>query len=300
VSLTPSTDEPVASPSGGGGLVRWRLDLAYDGTDFAGWAWQRGRDLRTVQGEVERALATVCRAGERVPVVCAGRTDAGVHARGQVIHADLPTGAWPEGAADADDLVRRLNGVLPADVRVRAARVAPEGFDARFSAASRTYRYRICDRPQDLDPLHRHEVLVVKQALNVAAMNEAAAQLVGEHDFASFCRRREGASTVRRLAKLSFSRTADGLVVGTVEADAFCHSMVRSLVGALLAVGDGRRPPAWVADLLAGRERSSSVHVAPPHGLTLEAVAFPDDAQLAERAAAVRAAGPRTLPGGAS
>jgi tRNA pseudouridine38-40 synthase len=293
VSLTPSTDEPVTSPAGGGGLVRWRLDLAYDGTGFAGWAWQRGRDLRTVQGELERALAIVWRQGERVPVVCAGRTDAGVHARGQVVHADTAPTVWPADAAD--ELVRRLNGVLPVDVRVLGAAVAPDGFDARFSALSRTYRYRICDDPRFVDPLRRHEVLEVKQRVQVAAMNQAAALLVGEHDFAPFCRRREGASTVRRLTKLSFSRTADGLVVGTVEADAFCHSMVRSLIGALLAVGEGRRDPGWVAELLAGSERSSSVHVAPAHGLTLERVTFPDDAQLAQRAAAIRAAGPRSL-----
>jgi tRNA pseudouridine38-40 synthase len=184
--------------------------------------------------------------------------------------------------------VRRLNGVLPHDVRVREVSVAPPGFDARFSPLSRIYRYRICDRPEHLDPLHRHEVVVVSSPLRVAAMNEAAAPLVGLHDFGGFCRRREGATTIRTLLRLGFSRTDDGLVVGTIEADAFCHSMVRSLVGALVDVGQGRRDPAWLEACLRSGERVPAVHVAPAHGLTLEAVVFPDAQELAARATATR------------
>jgi tRNA pseudouridine38-40 synthase len=285
-------DEPAAPDHGSGGLVRLRIDLAYDGTAFSGWAWQRGRELRTVQGELERGLAVVLRQGTRVPVVCAGRTDAGVHARAQVAHADVASSAW---RGDGDAVRNRLNGFLPLDVRVHSVVAAPAGFDARFSASSRLYRYRLADRPEAVDPLRRHEVVVVDRPLNVAAMNVAAAAVVGEHDFAAFCRRRDGASTVRRVLRLGAARTADGLVVVTVEADAFCHSMVRSLVGALREVGEGRREPAWVAEVLAGRERVPSVHVAPPHGLTLEAVVFPEAAELAARAAAVRAAGPRIV-----
>jgi tRNA pseudouridine38-40 synthase len=287
-------NEPAVPSHRDGGFVRVRLDIAYDGTDFAGWAWQRGTSLRTVQGELELALARVLRRDDRVPTTCSGRTDAGVHARGQVVHADLTPEEWLQHAAD---LLRRLNSALPTDLRVRAVAIAPHGFDARFSPISRTYRYRLCDRIEQLDPLRRHEVVVVKHPLNVAAMNEAAVAFLGEHDFAAFCKQREGATTVRRLIRCSFSRTADGLVVGTIEADAFCHSMVRSLVGAFLAVGDGRQEPSWAAEVLAGRERIPAVHVAPAHGLTLEAVTFPPEAQLAARADAVRAAGPRTTPG---
>ncbi len=286
-----SNDEPASPAPGDGGLVRVRLDLAYDGTDFAGWARQPG--LRTVQGSLEEALATVLRLPEPPRTTCAGRTDAGVHARAQVAHVDLPSEVW---ATAANEAVNRLNGVLPEDVRVHGAAIAPDGFDARFGPLSRTYRYRICDDPHSLDPLHRHEVLVSKRRLDVAPMNQAAHALLGEHDFAAFCRRREGASTVRALLRFSFSRTDDGLVVATIEADAFCHSMVRALIGALMAVGEGRRSADWPAEVLAGRQRIPDVHVAAPHGLTLEGVRYPDDAELAVRAEAIRAAGIRSVP----
>jgi len=263
-----------------------RLDLAYDGTDFSGWAWQRGSGLRTVQGVLEAALALVLRLPEAPRTTCSGRTDAGVHARGQVAHVDLD----PDLVArtDAAELMRRLNGVLPRDVRVHSVSVAPPGFDARFSPTSRIYRYRICDRPEHIDPLRRHEVVLTRSPLSVAAMNQAAAPLVGLHDFGAFCRRREGATTIRTLIRLGFSRTDDGLVVGTVEADAFCHSMVRSLVGALIDVGDGRREPGWLTARLAAGERVPDIHVAPAAGLTLEQVVFPPDAELAARADSTR------------
>ena len=252
-----------------------RLDLAYDGTAFLGWAQQPGR--RTVQGVLQDALGVLVRADPpRVQV--AGRTDAGVHARGQVAHVDLP-----DAVAGDPLLLRRLNGLLPEDVRVRRVAPAPDGFDARFSALSRTYRYRVADGAEHADPLRRASVLTWPRPLDVGAMSAACPALLGEHDFAAFCKRREGATTIRALLDLSWERASDGLLVLTVRADAFCHSMVRSLVGAMLAVGDGRRPPAWPGSLLARSARADDVAVAPPHGLVLEHVAYPPDDQLLAR-----------------
>jgi tRNA pseudouridine38-40 synthase len=264
-----------------GDLVRVRVDLAYDGGGFSGWARQPGR--RTVQSVVEDALGTVLRLP--VGLTVAGRTDAGVHAVGQVAHGDVPAGAW---AAVAPTVVRRLAGVLPADVRVTAVAPAPAGFDARFSALFRQYAYRVADAPWGADPLRRHDTLAWPRRLDLAALRQAAAGLLGEHDFAAYCRRRDGATTVRRLRALDWARADDDVLVATVEADAFCHSMVRGLIGALLAVGEGRRPPGWPAALLTARERSSAVAVAPAHGLTLLHVGYPPDADLATRAEATR------------
>ena len=275
-------DEP-AHPVREGGLVRVRIDLSYDGTDFAGWAMQPGQ--RTVQGVVEDALATVLRQ-PRVPLTCAGRTDAGVHARGQVAHADLPTEVYDDAAPH---LVKGLAGVLPRDVRVRDVREAPDGFDARFSASSRRYAYRVADTAYGVDPLRRRDVLWYRHAIDIDKMNRAVAALLGEHDLAALCRRREGATTVRSLTRLDWSRDADdGIAVATIVADAFCHSMVRSLVGALLAVGEGQRPVEWPGEVLAGALRLPDVHVVAAHGLTLEEVRYPPDAELAARAALTR------------
>jgi tRNA pseudouridine38-40 synthase len=270
--------------------VRLRLDLAYDGTDFHGWATQPG--LRTVQGLLEAALAQVLRV-EAAPVTCAGRTDTGVHARGQVVHVDVAPDVLAASAGRSADppteaLLRRLNGVLPADVRVRGLREVPEAFDARFSAVWRRYAYRIADHPALADPLVRRAVLARPRRLDLDAMNAAASGLIGEHDFAAFCKRREGATTVRTLLDLSWGRDAEGLAVASVRADAFCHHMVRALVGALVAVGEGRRPPSWAAEVLAAGVRDAAVTVVPAHGLTLEEVGYPDDAGLAAQATAAR------------
>ncbi|MFH5822103.1 tRNA pseudouridine synthase A [Georgenia sp. AZ-5] len=283
--------------------VRVRLDLSYDGSAFAGWATQPG--LRTVQGVLEDALATVLRAPARLTV--AGRTDAGVHARGQVAHVDVPREAWAAlpGRADrtpGDALVVRLGGVLgrggsprgTADVVVRRAAEAPGGFDARFSAVWRRYAYRIADHRDRWDPLRRHDVLWHGRPLDVAAMDDAAARLVGEHDFAAYCRPREGATTIRTLLHLGWRRVPAGepdagLVVATVRADAFCHFMVRALVGASLAVGEGRRDAGWPGAVLAAGVRDAAVGVAPAHALTLEEVAYPADHELAARAQQARA-----------
>jgi tRNA pseudouridine38-40 synthase len=269
--------------------VRIRIDLAYDGTDFHGWATQP--HLRSVQGELTAALHTVLRLpAETLRVVCAGRTDAGVHARGQVAHCDLPE----EVDVDPERLARRVNGVLPPDVRVHRVAAAPSGFDARFAALWRRYAYRIADHPDVVDPLRRRYVLTHARPLDLDAMNVAAAHLVGLHDFAAFCKRREGATTIRTLLDLDWSRDADGVAVGRVRADAFCHSMVRALVGCLIAVGEGRRDPGWAAEILTAQQRDPAVVVVHAHGLTLEEVAYPPDDELAARVEQTSAM--RTVP----
>ncbi|MFD4769746.1 tRNA pseudouridine(38-40) synthase TruA [Streptomyces niveus] len=271
------------------GFVRVRLDLSYDGKDFSGWARQATR--RTVQGDIEDALRIVTRSDRTYDLTVAGRTDAGVHARGQVAHVDLPTELWAE---HRERLLRRLAGRLAHDVRVWRAEEAPAGFNARFSAIWRRYAYRVTDDPGGVDPLLRSHVLWHDWALDVDAMNAASAGLLGEHDFAAYCKKREGATTIRTLQRLEWERDAHGVVTATVRADAFCHNMVRSLVGALLFVGDGHRPVEWPAKVLAAGVRDSAVHVVRPHGLTLEEVGYPADDQLAARSRLAR--NKRTLP----
>lgn len=264
-------------------VVRVRMDLAYDGGEFSGWAGQPGR--RTVEGVLSEALGHVLRLPEAVRLTVAGRTDSGVHARGQVAHADLPAQAWETHAAEA---LRRLSRALPPDIRVHAIAPAPDGFDARFSALWRRYAYRICDDPARADPLRRHDTLWTQRPLDLPAMNKAAALLLGEHDFAAFCRKREGATTVRALRHLDWQRAPDGIAVGRVIADAFCHNMVRALVGALLPVGEGTRPPSWPAEILAAAARDPAVRIVPPHGLSLEEVQYPPPDQLSARATQTR------------
>jgi tRNA pseudouridine38-40 synthase len=268
--------------------VRLRIDLAYDGSGFSGWAAQPGR--RTVQEVLAEALGRVLRLPAPPGLTVAGRTDAGVHARGQVVHADVPPAAWTDAAGQKPGALARLAAVLPPDVRAHAVGPAPDGFDARFSALWRRYSYRVCDDPARADPLRRHETLWTPRRLDLAAMNEAAASLTGEHDFAAFCRRREGATTVRTLRVLDWQRDPHGdeTAVATVVADAFCHNMVRALVGALLAVGEGRRPPGWPAAVLAAAVRDPAVRVVPAHGLCLEEVGYPPPQELAARAAQTR------------
>ncbi|MGW2016101.1 tRNA pseudouridine(38-40) synthase TruA [Streptomyces sp. NPDC001927] len=273
------------------GFVRVRLDLSYDGKDFSGWAKQaNGR--RTVQGDIEDALKTVTRSKETYELTVAGRTDAGVHARGQVAHVDLPVELWAE---HREKLLRRLAGRLSHDVRVWRLTEAPSGFNARFSAIWRRYAYRVTDNPGGVDPLLRGHVLWHDWALDMDAMNDAAERLVGEHDFAAYCKKREGATTIRTLQELRWERRPGGILEATVKADAFCHNMVRSLVGALLFVGDGHRPVDWPGKVLAAGVRDSAVHVVRPHGLTLEEVGYPADELLAARN--LEARNKRTLPG---
>nr|WP_280345206.1 tRNA pseudouridine(38-40) synthase TruA [Nocardia neocaledoniensis] len=263
--------------------IRVRLGISYDGTDFTGWARQPG--LRTVQGTLEESLSKVFR--EPIQLTVAGRTDAGVHAEGQVAHFDTT------GELDADKLLYRMARFLPKDVRITEVAPAPAEFDARFSAIRRHYVYRLTTARYGAEPLSARSVVAAKPGLDLDAMRAASRHLLGLHDFAAFCRRREGATTVRELQRFDWERDGERLDA-YVSADAFCWSMVRSLVGAVLAVGEGRRAPEWVASLLAESERSSSVTVAPAHGLSLVRVDYPADADLAARNAQTRET--RTLP----
>ncbi|MDG4763693.1 tRNA pseudouridine(38-40) synthase TruA [Solwaraspora sp. WMMD406] len=266
------------------GHVRLRLDVSYDGTEFSGWAVQPQR--RTVAGVVTEALERAFGPGVATGLTVAGRTDAGVHALGQVCHIDVPAEVWSERA---DRLLRRLAGTLPRDVRVRTVTQVPPDFDARFSATYRRYAYRVTDAAYGADPLRRHDTLAWPRPLDLTALNAAATSLLGEHDFAAYCRRKEHATTIRAITRFDWRRDADGVLVATVAADAFCQAMVRSLVGAMLFVGDGRRPVSWPGSLLTRRERASEITVAPPHGLTLVEVGYPADAaQYAARAVLTR------------
>jgi tRNA pseudouridine38-40 synthase len=264
--------------------VRVRLDVSYDGGEFSGWAVQPGR--RTVAGALLDGLGRLFGTDTAFGLTVAGRTDAGVHATGQVCHVDLPDPAWADLSGS---VLRRLAALLPPDVRVRAATAVPDTFDARFSATFRRYEYRVADTPWGAEPLRRHDTIGWQRPLDLDRLHQAAAGLVGEHDYAAYCRRKEHATTVRAISRLDWRREPDGVCVATVQADAFCQSMVRSLVGAMLAVGDGRRGTDWPGSLLRLRERSSEVTVAPAHGLTLVQVGYPDDAsEYRRRAEATR------------
>lgn len=275
--------------------MRIRIDLAYDGSGFKGWGIQPA--LRTVQGEMERALTQILRGEIRVTV--AGRTDAGVHASHQVCHIDVPRSCWEvmPGRSDrtpGQAFVQRMAAVLPPDIAVHRATEVSTDFDARFSALSRTYRYRINDQLETRDPLRR-DVAQHKRRLDAVAMHDAAQALIGEHDFLSFCKPREDATTIRTLLRVEWERPLAGkdagLVVATVTADAFCHHMVRSIVGASVAVGDGRADSAWMAALVntPRRDASGSAPMFAPGGLTLEHIAYPDEPDYAARNAQTRA-----------
>ncbi len=275
--------EPAEPPQ-----IRWRLDISYDGTNFSGWASQAGR--RTVQGELERWITRILRLDEPAQLVCAGRTDAGVHARGQVAHLDLDPLVITD---DAEPLVRRLNKVLGGDCVVRRISAAPPGFDARFAAIWRRYVYRLSDAAVPPDPLYRFQIAQVRREVDLARLNEEASALIGLRDFGAFCRRREGGSTIRTLLELAGRRVPSGPMVGvivcTVRADAFCHSMVRALVGALAAVAAGQRDHEWLAAITDRRVRDSTIPVMPAAGLTLEEVGYPADHELASRVLQARA-----------
>lgn len=298
--------------------VRVRMDLAYDGTFFRGWAAQPG--LRTVQGELTEALSTILRVPVQLTV--AGRTDAGVHASHQVVHFDVDDEAWQalagrNGVDPAQALRRRTQALLKraanpkttsrpelglvalgesagngADIVVGAVSQVGGDFDARFSALRRTYRYRVADGVARHDPRLRSSVLWTDQELDLEAMNRSLQPLLGEHEFLSYCKPRQGASTIRSLLAAAWSRPESGvdagLAVFEVSADAFCHHMVRSLVGATLTVGQGRNSEEWPAELLARRSRELAAPLAPAHGLTLEAITYPEPRRWAEQAQAAR------------
>ena len=265
---------------------RWRIDLGYDGTAFSGWATQS--DQRTVQGELATWLGRVLGVDPPPRLVCAGRTDAGVHARGQVAHLDLDRGAEVDAAA----VVRRLNRVLPDDLVVWRLAPAPASFDARFAAIWRRYVYRLAEPSAPVHPLYRGMVTRLRSDLDLDRLNAATSGLLGLRDFGAFCRGRTGGTTIRKLLDLAGVRVAEGPLAGVVEvtvrADAFCHSMVRSVVGALVEVGAGRRDAAWLAAVTEGAVREPSVPVLPPGGLTLEEVGYPPEDELAERAIQAR------------
>lgn len=256
--------------------MRLRIDLAYDGTDFSGWAKQP--DLLTVQGSLDDALMTILRLDE-VHTVVAGRTDAGVHAMGQVVHVDVPDDV------DASTLAMRLNSFLAQSaISIHSVREADPGFDARFSPIYRRYEYRITDTSSIRDPRTRHYTLWMDEALDVDAMNTAAQSLLGLHDWTTYCKPREGATRVRDLQRFDWHRDEYGVLVATIQADAFCHNMVRNLVGVCVAVGRGRLEPADAVILRDQRVRTAAFAVLPPQGLTLAEVGYPDAAGLALRA----------------
>jgi tRNA pseudouridine38-40 synthase len=239
------------------------LLLAYDGAGFRGFARQPG--LRTVQGTLEDALAELLRGPVRL--VGAGRTDAGVHAAGQVVSFEAPDGVDPVWLRD------RLNRRLAPELVVREAARAPASFDARRSARSRTYEYRLYRSPVP-DPFLDRFALHVPGPLDLGSLRRAARDLVGEHDFASFCRR-SGSSTRRRVRRVTVAARPGGLVIVRVVADSFCHQMVRSIVGLLLEVGRGRRPADAVRRALAAMDRAAAGPVAPAKGLALVRVSYP-------------------------
>lgn len=265
--------EPTLFPEGG--FLRLKIKLSYDGTNFSGWAKQP--DRRTVQEEFEKAFSTVSR--HQRETIVAGRTDAGVHATAQIIHVDVPE------STELADLAYRLNQLLDRDLRVLELDAAPEGFHARFSALRRHYKYQIVDANKVINPLDRYDRASWYRPLDLARLNEASALLLGEHDFAAFCKFREGATTIRTLETFQWERKADGLLVAQVVADAFCYSMVRNLVGSAVCVAEGRFEPSWIAEMLANRERISESMVFPAEGLTLVQVDYPDNAELITRAA---------------
>lgn len=259
--MTLFDEEPVVAVGDG---VTVRLTVAYDGAGFHGFAVNAG--VRTVGGTLTEAIERVV--GHPVELVCAGRTDAGVHARGQVV-------SFAVASADLDlaALVRSINGMCGPAIAVRDPAIAPPGFDARFSATARRYRYLVRNRPEP-DPFLAGQAWHVEQSLDLAGMVLACDPFIGEHDFSSFCRRpkrRDGepASLVRRVIEAGWSDEGDGLLRFEIEAGSFCHQMVRSIVGTLVEVGSGRKRAGDVAGIIRSKRRAAAGDLAPAHGLTL-------------------------------
>ena len=265
--------EPTLYPESG--FSRFKITLAYDGTNFSGWAKQA--DQRTVQGDIEDALQKLT--GQPIEVIVAGRTDAGVHATAQVIHADIP-----DGTVDIDNVVYKINRILDEDVRVYSVEPAASGFNARFSALRRHYQYKIADNNRILAPLARYDVATWYRPLSDSLLNEASDVLLGEHDFAAFCKFREGGTTIRRLERFYWRRIEDGIVSADIVADAFCYQQVRNMVGAVVTVAEGRHDIAWLQSMLANKTRVTDSLVFPANGLTLTQVDYPADSELLDRA----------------
>ena len=270
--------EPTLNPESG--FLRFRIDFSYDGANFSGWA--RQPDQRTIQGEMESALSGLTR--NKVELVVAGRTDAGVHATSQVAHCDLPVRDKYGKAWSTQDLVYRLNRMLTEEIRIKSISLAPSYFHARFSALRRTYIYKIADGQRQIDPLKRFDIVSWYRHLDLSRLNEASSRLLGEHDFATFCKPGGSGTTIRTLEKFSWERLGDGTLLATVAADAFCYSMVRNVVGAVVCVGEGRFEPEWISALLQNKTRVSESMVFPARGLTLVGVDYPSDSELQARA----------------
>lgn len=276
----------MSKPAGmTGGFSRFRIDLGYDGTDFQGWAKQPG--LRTVQSELVAALEKIFGPDEHdFALRVGGRTDAGVHALGQVCHIDLTVeqmkrlGRTPFGAT-------RLQSLLPSDIVIYAVEPAPEGFDARFSAIGRSYRYLIADAKSPRSPLSTRYELRIHNDLDVTEMKKAAKKLIGLRDFAAFCKPRVGATTIRELRELRVTRFTDNIEVYLV-ADAFCHNMVRSIVGALIRVGQGKLSSEELSKIQLGGKRENKFKVISAHGLALTSIDYPPKELLAEQAEKTR------------
>ncbi len=256
------------------GFIRVRGEVAYDGKNFSGWGMQPTR--RTVQGDIEEAFQQITQI-ERVIVQCAGRTDAGVHASGQVMHLDVPL-SW---ADRLPDLAYKVNAILTDDVVIKSLIQTNPNFDARFAALSRRYTYFVQEGLRD--PLTRDRVYQHRAYLDVPAMNDACQVLLGLHDFSAFCRKSDKGTSIRTLEKFSWTRTPDDLIRADIKADAFCYTMVRALVGAALLIGESKRDKAWLADYLAGGVKDFSVFVAPAHALTLVEVLYPPEEDYLER-----------------
>jgi tRNA pseudouridine38-40 synthase len=270
--------EPTLNPESG--FLRFRIDFSYDGTNFNGWA--RQPTLRTVQASMEEAIGGLTRS--EVELVVAGRTDAGVHATAQVAHVDLPARDKYGKEWRCEDLLYRLNRMLDEDIRINSISLAPDFFHARFSALRRKYIYKIADGRRQLEPLKRFDTAPWYRDLDMSAMNEAAKLLLGEHDFAAFCKTGGIGTTIRRLERFEWHREGNQILIAEVEADAFCYSMVRNLVGACVRVGEGRFKPIWIKDVLENRERVSESLVFPARGLTLVGVDYPENSELESRA----------------
>ena len=256
--------EPTLYPESG--FLRLRIDLAYDGTNYSGWAKQP--DRRTVQEEFEKALSTITQC--EVETIVAGRTDAGVHATGQVIHVDVPE------TINLDELAFKLNRILDEDIRINNVAVAKGAFNARFSATRRHYTYKIMDGNKAVPPINRFDITPWYRTLDIDLLNSASALLVGEHDFAAYCKFREGSTTIRNLIRFDWTRNSDGILVAELSADSFCYSMVRNLVGAAVCVAEGRFGAEWIQATLENKERISDSLVFPSRGLTLRQVEYPD------------------------
>lgn len=266
-------NEPLI-PSVAEGFIRIRGEVAYDGKDFSGWGFQN--DRRTVQGDIEEALAQILRT-ERTIIQCAGRTDAGVHATGQVMHLDIPV-AWSDRLAD---LAYKVNAILAEDVVIKSLVHTAQDFDARFAALSRSYTYYIEEGLRN--PITRDRVFQHPRYLDVEAIHEASQVLLGLHDYSAFCKRSDSGTSIRTLQRFDWSRTADGLIRVDIKADAFCYSMVRALVGAVLPIGEGKKDKAWLKAYLDGGVKDPAVFMAPGHALTLVEVEYPEESKYSSR-----------------